>query len=59
VPQPEYPDDVGGRFLQNFGTFQNTAFAVAIVKTRNPTNLLNWDAKYLPPAILPGEYYLV
>ena len=38
VPQPEYPDDVGGRFLQFVSTSQKTAF----VKTPNPTNLLNW-----------------
>lgn len=42
VPQLEYPDDVGGRFLQNVSTSQKNAFVVAFLKTSNPTNLLNF-----------------
>lgn len=39
VPQPEYPDDIGGRFLQNVGTSHSTAFVVAFLKTPSHRNL--------------------
>jgi len=42
VPQPEYPDDIGGRFLQNVGTYQSTAFVMTFLKTPSPRNLLNF-----------------
>jgi hypothetical protein len=42
VPQPEYPEEVGGRFLQNVGTPQKTAFVVAFLNTPNPTNPLKF-----------------
>lgn len=40
VPQPEYRDDKGGRFLQNVGTSQRTASVMAFLKPQNPKNLL-------------------
>jgi hypothetical protein len=52
LPQHHYPDDVGGRFLQNFGTSQKIGIIVASVKTPNPTNLLRVQV-YVVYSFLP------